>query len=69
MLVVEKLIQKFGLFLRSAQLSWDVSVKLRSPSIGLHSGPAGKSTRTDGCKSCYANVSKFCQKYLKFNLF
>ena len=58
----EKLIQKFGLFPRSAQLSWDAPVKLRSLNwITFHPCPAGKSTRTDGCKSCYAKVSKLLE--------
>ena len=56
----EKLIQKFGLFLRSAQLSWDVSVKLRSLNW-ITFRPAGKSTRTDECKFSHAKVSKLLE--------
>ena len=67
----EKLIQKFGLFPRSAQLSWDVSVKLRSLNwITFLPVPCAGEKHTDRWMQVLFNMQWFpnYQNFKKINL-
>ena len=64
----EKLIQKFGFISPLCTIVLGCFGEVALPELDYIPRPAGKSTRTDGCRSSYAKLSKL-PEFQKLNIF